>query len=66
MVKGLWVTEKSGHTGERNQASDETNVTSESEGRRAAPPSETRLQATRAEPHPQPALRSWAQPHLSC
>lgn len=53
MVKGLWVTEKSGHTGEGNQASEETNVTCDSEGRRAAPPSETRLQARQPAP---PAL----------
>lgn len=50
MVKGLWVTEKSGHAGEGNQASEETNVTCDSEGRRGAPPSETRLQATQAAP----------------
>lgn len=33
MAKGLWVTEKSSHRGEGNQASDQTNVTCDSEGR---------------------------------
>ena len=54
MVKGLWVTEKSGHRGEGTQASDQTHVTCDSEGRELHLPVKP---GCGPRPHPQPSLR---------
>lgn len=63
MVKGLWVTEKSGHRGEEKEIRLQ-NVACDSEGRELRLPVKPGCRPPR--PQPQPSLQSWAQPHLSC
>lgn len=64
MVKGLWVTEKSGHREEGTQASDQASVTCDAERRELHLPGKPGC-GPRAAPT-QPSLRPGAQPHLSC